>query len=92
MGIQVKGCYEIHKLDVEQYVNSNVMLSLVNSDGASDTIIKTYLMGTGLAVHCSPETSGYRPTLTICPAQTIISAFIPTDSYVREFDSDMDET
>ena len=76
LGIQVKGCYEIHKLDVEQYVNDNMMLSLVNSDGASDTIIKTYLMGIGLAVLCSLETSGYRPTLTICPAQTIILAFI----------------
>ena len=79
-------------MDVEQYVNDNMMLSLVNSDGASDTIIKTYLMGPGPAVLCSLETSGYRPTLTICPAQTIILAFIPTDSYVREFDSDMDET
>ena len=76
MGIQVKGCYEIHKLDVEQYVNDNMILSLVNSDGASDMIIKTYLMGPGLSVLFSLKTSGYRPTLTICPAQTIILAFI----------------
>ena len=76
LGIQVKGCYEIHKLDVEQYVNDNMMLSLVNSDGASDTIIKTYLMGPAPAVLFSLETSGYRPTLTICPAQTIILTFI----------------
>ena len=62
LGIQVKGCYEIHKLDVEQYVNDNTMLSLVNSDGASDTRIKTYLMGPGLSVLFSLETSGY--TLT----------------------------
>ena len=76
MGIQVKGCYETHKLDVEQYVNDNMMLSLVNSDGASDTIIKMYLMSPGPAVLFSLETSGYRPTLTIYPAQMIILAFI----------------
>ena len=66
MGIQVKGCYEIHKLDVEQYVNGNMIL--VNSDGASDTIIKTYLMGPGLSVLFFLETLGYRHTLTIYPA------------------------
>ena len=62
MGIQVKGCYEIHKLDVEQYVNGVMMLTLVDSDGESDTRIKN--AAHGLAILFSLETSEYMPTLT----------------------------
>ena len=58
----------MYKCEVGQYVNDDIMLSLVNSDGESNTRIKTYLMGLGLAALFSLETSGYRPTLTIYPA------------------------
>ena len=59
--IQVKGHLDIHKFDVEQYVNDGIMLTLVHSDGESDTRIEN--ASHGLVVLFCLETSGYMPTL-----------------------------
>ena len=57
-----KDCCGIHKSDVEQYVNSIMMLTLVDSDGESDTRIKN--AAHGLAILFSLGTSEYMPTPT----------------------------
>ena len=91
LGIQVKGCYEIHKLDVEQYVNDNMMLSLVNSDSASDTIIKTYLGPRTISTHLPRNfrLQARSDDMSCVNGRVVV---YPADSYVREFDSDIAET
>ena len=54
--------YDIHKLDVEQYANDCMMLSLVDANGESDMRIEN--ASHELAVLFSLETSGYMSTPT----------------------------